>query len=432
MKQTGDDALKQLSKAFKSGKATKGPSHADLLIEIGRTAGLFHLPDGDAYADVMVDGHRETWRVRNKGFRSWLQHQFFSKHKKACSSDAMQAAIETLAAIAHFEKEEREVHLRVAGHEGRIYIDVGDEAWQAIEVTRKGWKVIDKDVPVRFRRTPGMRALPIPVKGGKIDTLHKFLNVDDTDFKLVVAFMLAAMRPDVEYPILGLFGVQGSGKTTLEEILQRLIDPHNPPTRKAPRDEDELIVAANASHLLSLDNTSHMPEWLSDALCRLCTGAGSGKRKLYTDDEQVLFYGKRPIIINGIEDIITRGDAVTRSILMSLGEPENRRPEKELWDELDKAAPKILGALLDGLVSGLKLVGKVKIEKKPRMADLALWCEACCRAYWKAGDFIKAYRVKLDDTTELILEANIPAMNCASSCTPRRSSRAHQRSCTMF
>jgi hypothetical protein len=90
----------------------KKTDHVDLLIEIGRTAELFHTPDGEAFSDVVIGGHRETWRVRSEKFGSWLRHQFFVKHKKACSGGAVRTAIDTLAAIAQWEKGEREFQHR--------------------------------------------------------------------------------------------------------------------------------------------------------------------------------------------------------------------------------------------------------------------------------------------------------------------------------
>ena len=35
---------------------------------------FFHAPDGTAYADIHIDGHRETWPVRSRAFpesRAW-------------------------------------------------------------------------------------------------------------------------------------------------------------------------------------------------------------------------------------------------------------------------------------------------------------------------------------------------------------------------
>jgi hypothetical protein len=367
-------------------------------------------PDKDAYADIIINGHRETWRVRSKGFRGWLRHQFFQKTRAGCNSEAMQVAIETLCAFAQFDKdaEERQIHIRVAGHGGCIYIDLGDPAWQAVKVTKASWEVIASDfVPVRFRRTPSMRPLPMPTTGGSIEALRKLVNVrTDADFVLLVAYALAALRPDSNYPVLGVAGVQGSTKSSLIRLLQRLIDPRLPRQRSLPREEDDLIVAAKGAHFLGFDNVSRLSDEMSDAICRLSTGGASGKRQLYTDDEEVLFSGRRPVAFNGIEDVAARPDLVERTILLWLTRPKYRRREREIDATFELHAADIFGALLDGLVSGLANVDLISDDNLPRMADFAVWAEACCRVWWPADMFLKAYERNLGQAVEVVLEAS--------------------------
>ena len=89
---------------------------------------------------------------------------------------------------------ERTVHIRTAEHAGHIYLDLADEHWRAIDIGPDGWRVIECP-PVRFRRPAGMLPLPIPERGGSIETLHSFLNLASrNDFVLVVAWLLAALR----------------------------------------------------------------------------------------------------------------------------------------------------------------------------------------------------------------------------------------------
>lgn len=55
------------------------PTQADILIGRAQTAELFHAPDGTGFADLDINGHRETWPIRGKGFRRWLAHRFFEE-----------------------------------------------------------------------------------------------------------------------------------------------------------------------------------------------------------------------------------------------------------------------------------------------------------------------------------------------------------------
>ena len=169
----------------------RGPTQADILIDLAQTAELFHTPDGTGFADLDINGHRETWPIRAKGFRRWLARRFFEETGGAPSSEALQSALNVIEAKAHFDAPERAVHIRVGGLDGRLYLDLGDATWRAVEIDATGWRVIDNP-PVRFRRASGMQPLPMPVGGGSIETLRSFLNVQsDADFVLVVAWALA-------------------------------------------------------------------------------------------------------------------------------------------------------------------------------------------------------------------------------------------------
>ena len=136
-----------------------------------------------------------------------------------------------------------------------------------------------------------------------------------------------------------------------------------------------------------------MPAWLSDALCRLASGGSFAVRRLYTDDEEVLFKAARPTLLNGIEDVIGRSDLADRAIFLTLGPiaEEQRRSETELWREFELARLAILGALLDEAAHGLRTIGSVQFARLPRMADFALWVTACETGLWRAGTFTRAY-----------------------------------------
>ena len=321
----------------------RGPKQADVLIELAQDADLFHTPDGTAFADLSINGHRETWPIRLRGFRRWLARRFFEVTGGAPSSEALQSALNVIEAKAHFDAPERVVHVRVAGLDGKLYLDLGDKVWQAVEVDATGWRVIDKP-PVRFRRASGMQPLPIPAPGGSVAALRAFLNVQsDTDFVLVVAWALAVLRNRGPYPVIVLSGEQGSAKSTFTAILRSLLDPNTAPLRALPREDRDLFIAASNGHVLAFDNVSGLPAWISDTLCRLATGGGFAVRALYTDQDEVLFDAARPVILNGIEDIVSRPDLADRAVFLTLNPipEESRRPEAELWAAFEAERPQI-------------------------------------------------------------------------------------------
>src|SRR5262249_50301797 len=248
------------------------PTQADILVDLAQTAELFHQPDGTAFADIDINGHRETWPIRSKRFKGWLARRFYDATGGAPSSEALQSALTVIEAKANYDAPERILHIRVGGLVGRLYLDLVDETWRAVEITTTGWRVID-DPPVRFRRAAGMRALPVPVRGGSVETLRSFLNVrSDADFVLVVARALAVLRNRGPYPVIVLSGEQGSAKSSFSAILRALLDPNTAPLRALPREDRDLFIAASNGHVLAFDNVSGLPAWISDTLCRLATG----------------------------------------------------------------------------------------------------------------------------------------------------------------
>ena len=173
------------------------------------------------------------------------------------------------------------------------------------------------------------------------------------------------------------------------------------------------MIAANNGYLLAFDNLSGLPAWLSDALCRLATGGSFAVRQLYTDDDEVLFQAARPIVLNGIEDVINRPALGDRAIFLTLapiGET-HRRVEAELWRGFEFARPRILGALLDAVVHGLRAVDRVHLDRLPRTADFALWASACETALWPAGTFARAYAANRRAAIETVIEAD-PVATC--------------------
>src|SRR5215831_14760125 len=355
--------------------------------------GLFHTATGTAFADIAVNGQRETWPIRGSRFRAWLRRCHYEATGTALDAGAVRSALDLLEARALFDAPERPVFIRIAEQGGRIYLDLADEHWRAVEIGPNGWQVIGCP-PVRFRRPAGMLPLPVPQQGGSIESLNSFLNLASRDdFVLIVAWLLAALRCGGPYPLLAISGEQGSAKTVLSKLLKALIDPNTAPVRSLSREERELMIAANNGYLLAFDNLSGLPLWLSDALCRLASGGSFAIRRLYTNDDEVLFEAVRPILLNGIEEVISRPDLGDRAIFLTLapiGEGQ-RRLESELWREFEVERPRVLGALLDAVVHGLRAMGRVHLDRLPRMADFALWASACEPALWPAGTFARAY-----------------------------------------
>ena len=181
------------------------------------------------------------------------------------------------------------------------------------------------------------------------------------------------------YPLLVIPVNRGRQRPFCQRCCEPWSIPTSPRSGPLPREERELFIAAHNGHMLAFDNLSNMPPWLSDALCRLASGGGFAVRRLYTDQDEVLFEAARPVVLNGIEEVITRPDLADRAIFLTLRRSRNAAA----------AGTGICGASSRYSVpessvrcsmwsrTGLRTFREVRLDALPRMADFALWWTAC-------------------------------------------------------
>lgn len=392
-----------------AGDSAVRPSQASQLIAIADSAQFFRSTDDKPYATIPVNGHHENWPLQSVGFKHWWSHMFYKSERTAPCAQALHDALGVITGRALYEGDQQEVFTRVGQAGGHLYLDLGDADWRAIEIDPSGWKVV-KEPPVRFRRARAMASLPEPARGGTIEELWPFINVGPMYNKILVAsWLAAAFRPRGPFPVLALNGEQGTGKSTTDRVLRSLVDPSTANMRSFPGGIRDLMITARNSHVIALDNLSHLPDWLSDALCRLATGGGFSTRELYSDDEEVVFNAMRPILLNGIGEVVTRADLMERTVMISLPAiPKNKRlPEAEFWRSFDLARPRILGVLLDAVTSALGEIESVKLNELPRMADFAKWSTAAEEAFgFMPGSFQLAYESNLEDAHAVVLDSS--------------------------
>jgi hypothetical protein len=379
----------------------------DVLLKIAQERATYFCNDA-VFADVEVRGHPHTYAIESKAFKEWLLQQFFLETRRAPTGSSIKTAIHTQAAHVKFGPEmprHIDVHLRTAEVDGRIYIDLCNEQFQCVEVDDNGWRVIDSPPQVRFRRTDGMRSLPVPQRGGNIDRLRKFVNLTDSDFILFVAVLLDAFRLG-KHPILNLVGEHGTAKSTLAKIFKLLVDPDETELRSLPGTVRDIFIAVNSARVRAWDNVSKIERATSDALCQLSDGSGFGIRRLYTDDDEFRVQGSRSIILTGLTNCATRPDLGSRTVLLSLHPIKDaaRKSETELWAGFNEARPFVFGALLDALAHGLQQLPTVKLDSASRMKDFELFAHACEGAYAPAGSFSAALAANATELNEALIE----------------------------
>jgi len=380
---------------------------------------LFHDADREAWANVTVNRHVESYKVDSEEMRDYLRQQVFTISGKlygvglSLPKTMLTECIDLLKTRARVEGPQHRLFLRVGEHAGALYIDLADTDRHVVEITNVGWRVLATRPPIFFRRPDGMLPLPVPERGGSIEELRPFLNTaaaegdpdPDAAFILTIGWLLAAMRSRGPYPPLIPLGPTGRAKSTHMEFLLSIFDPNTILLADPPEDARDLRVAAQDRHGLGFDNVSHLGVRLSNAFCRMSTGGGAMQRKLHTSATQVRFPEiLRPVIINGIEEFVTRPDLQNRSLVLEMQARTSLKELAELKVDFILARPRILGALLDMMVTGLRHLPTTKVMLSPervRMIDFVKWGMAC-----GLERFAERYEANLFDSMATILDGD--------------------------
>ncbi|WP_112309665.1 hypothetical protein [Pseudogemmobacter bohemicus] len=337
---------------------------------------LFRTSLGETYCAIPGKGGGQMIHpVKSDALRGYLRRQYFRKTGKPPASAAISEALDHFEAVALFDSPTEQVHIRVAGYQGEVYVDLGDETNRAIRINADGYSVTD-EVPVNFIRPHGtFGALPQPEDGFDSEELRNLLGMDQVNFCLLIAFCISALNPMGPFFVLQIHGEHGSGKSNTAKLVKDIIDPNVADKLRMPRSEQDMAINAQGQWLLNYENLSHLSPDQSDMLCTIATGGAFSARKLYTDDEQKTFVFRRPVILNGIGNYAPRADLQDRSIPLNLTaiSPEKRKTEREMQAALDRLSPGFLGYLYDCVSMALKRINEVEAPKTFRMADAAHW-----------------------------------------------------------
>ena len=370
---------------------------------------LFHDQHGDSFMAFRNDaGLREVWPLRSKACSEYIRWRFFQQEGKGLPGEALSTTRGTLGARARFDGRRRELVVRVANDEGALWYDLGN--WRSVKVTTNGWEVVQQP-PVVFRHYQHQLAQVEPRGEGALEPFLDLLNLKGLVPRLLVKiYLVAALLSGIPLPILLVHGEQGSAKSMLLKLLRALLDPSSLGTLAPPDNLRGFIQMAAHNRTIYLDNLTRLPDWLSDALCRLCTGEGFSKRELYTDDDDIVYSFNGLGGISGINLVATRADLLDRAIVLKL-EPiskTERLTERVLWERFGEMRAGILGAMFDAMVEAMQRFPTVDMAgETPRLADFAQWGVAISEALGHTGEaFLNAYGLNVEAQTEAALEGS--------------------------
>jgi hypothetical protein len=374
-------------------------SAAEVLVELacGNAKLLFKDQYGTAHAEVQIGEHNEIIKVESSRFKRYLARLFYDKvRKKVVNAESIANAIQVLQAKAEYDGPTISLSLRASWQCGNIYYDLSNDKWQYVKISQEGWEITVSTSPVfvRYNQTPQA----YPDSNYEQDIFDRFLQLtnlkEDQDRILLKVYIVSLFIPDIPHAMLILHGEKGGAKSTLQTLIKLLVDPGKPVLLTIHNDRTEFIQQLGHNYTAYYDNVKNAPGWLSDEACKAVTGVGNTKRKLYSDDDDIVYEYRRCLGFNGINISLTEPDALDRSMMIELERiaKEKRRVESDIIAEFLELRPKLLGYIFDILVRTLQIKSIVSLNDLPRMADFALWGEAIARdlGYCEL-EFIKAY-----------------------------------------
>ena len=258
---------------------------------------------------------------------------------------------------------------------GSIAYDLADTEHQVVYVEPDSWRIDASpsgDDAYRFIRNSSDRPQVCPSQedGDLFELLREFVNLDDDNFKLFVVMLIQFFSHDTDHFGFILSGPKGNGKTTLCNLIRSIVEPRSNALSVLPQGLENLKTALSNTYLAVFDNTEVLSENFSDTFCAAITGVMDSKRKLYTDNEEIVRELHNVICINGIDIIPPKPDLADRCLLF---EPlplsaKNRITDKEFADRFKEKQPEILGEIFSTLEVAMQIFPTLPDYDFKRMA----------------------------------------------------------------
>ncbi|MCD1624652.1 hypothetical protein K7H22_01425 [Seohaeicola saemankumensis] len=373
----------------------KGDQAKVILDDVVGSLKLFRDPDGTAYARV---GPRRIMRIDSIEFADWLRRAAYAS---GVTPSQEQIGLVVGIARAHAYDTVEDVFLRVARHEGRIYVDLCDAADRVLTISADGVAMIegDEECPVVFRRS---RQMPLSYTEGTLSDIRALVNMDDDQFAIFMACAVKMFFPETPSPIVNLIGEYGSAKTSTTRVMRSLIDPVTAMVAPGSEKPDDVLIRAWHNYVLTLENMSDLTK-LSDTLCGITTGMGFEVRQLFTNGDLFSIYVRRPVIVNGIDPSKYAADLISRMVEIELVKPERRMLESEFEQKLAESAPRMFGAVVALIVEVLKVLPEIdphEFAENVRLAEFGAIGEATARVLGKEPGWFVSVMVEAQDIAQ--------------------------------
>ena len=352
---------------------------------------LFQGNDGHAYLRRAIQPSLPVLRVGTKSSDAFLR-RLAHEHEKYPRAGDVRDINDNLSAHAEFSGEVREVWYRIAPIHGGIEIDLGDRDRTRVQVMAGRVSILSGGSETLFRQTSTMRALPVPAEVGDVGRLRRHLNLPEAEKCLAIGWLSYVLghpkSPTNGFPILAVYGEQGSGKSVFCRIVQALTDPSDVCLQTFPRSGRDLAIAAQQAHVLFYENMREIHTSMSDNLCIAASGGTFATRMLYSNADQVALRLHVALVLNGLHAFVQEPDLAQRCLPLTMRPIDEgaRRNEAALDVEFQADLPFIFRGLLDHIASVFTHLPAVQVTSPERMIDFSRWLAAMERVDGIPGD----------------------------------------------
>jgi hypothetical protein len=347
-----------------------------------------------------LDGRLETVRLENDVLQLFLVREYCRLYETPPSDTALRSALQKFRADARFSGIVNSVYVRVAHHDGKIFIDRATPDGSVYEVSKAG-VAINQKPQVRFLRPDGM--LPMieaDLAATPVEALEAIASItrfkEQRDLVLTVSSSLDMIAGRGPHPVTEVTGPPGAAKTTLAMVLVKITDPNVVEMIGAPKTRRDHFINMLSRRVTAYNNISWISKDLSDAFCVSGESGWDIQRAHYTNSSPSAIYARAPIILTSVSSAVKEGDLGARTLKIELARilASEQLSESKFWAKFDAVAPTILGGLLNALCEGLRRYESIVEEdlNLPRLASFATWSIACETAFgWPEGTFLRCF-----------------------------------------
>lgn len=364
-----ENILSKQNSTSKSKSIATTPRKNEDIADIVSQQDIFLNQDKIPCANISLNGNAKVIEIDSRLYSQHLIMEYFKKHNVIPPD--VKDAVRLSNAIALANQKIVPVYTRFNFDGKRLLLDLCDGSDRIVYADKNGWSVIQKG-EYKFNQPDYLKPLPVPDKNGDILDLLEFLDFDNQmDRVLVIVWIVAVLFSEIDRPILMISGPQGSGKTSVADIIRSTIDPTDITGLGLPTRERDFAVTLHRQQIPSFDNLTSIRGDIQDLMCRVVTGGGIERCKLYTDNDSFFIKFKRPMILTGVVNPITQSDLLDRTLSIKLRRfsDAERKLKTDILKRFELKQASILGGIFNTFVGALNILDTLHLQRLPRLAD---------------------------------------------------------------